>query len=131
MRMSFAWTTEALVAGLKTATRRFWTDAYARGFHKGDLVKADNRQPRFGGEQVATIRLTHEPYQQTLNQMTHEDFLKEGALWKDQTGKPLWRDRVEYQAAMLDQGKGDVVWVLEFELVEIIDPPLLRAKGGK
>ena len=38
--ISFAWTTEALIQGKKTQTRRFWKDRYAKSFKKGDLIQA-------------------------------------------------------------------------------------------
>jgi len=46
--ISFAWTTEASLAGRKTATRRCWSEGYARRFKSGDLVQAYDRNPSGG-----------------------------------------------------------------------------------
>ena len=79
--MSFAWTIEPLLAGLKTNSRRFWSDSYAQKFHKGILVQAYDKSPRCGGKRIAIIRLTAELYRQKLSKMTDEDEIKEGGLW--------------------------------------------------
>lgn len=62
MTISFAWTTPALVLGCKRVTRRDWSD---RTIHQARntilvprLVKAYDKQARFGGQHVADIRLT-------------------------------------------------------------------------
>jgi hypothetical protein len=105
--ISFAWTTRPLLERKKTVTRRCWTDDYANRFKRADLVKAYDKSPRFGGKHVATIRLTKDPYKQSLVWLTKEDLVKEGDLWES-VG--------EFISAM------DCVypWVIEFELVEII-----------
>ncbi|MBW2053822.1 MAG: ASCH domain-containing protein [Deltaproteobacteria bacterium] len=46
--VSFAWTTEALLAGRKTVTRRCWNERYAGRFKSGDLVQAYDRNPSGG-----------------------------------------------------------------------------------
>ena len=58
--ISFAWTTDALLAGRKTCTCRNWERAYAERFKAGELIAAFDRSPRFKGKQIATIRLTHD-----------------------------------------------------------------------
>lgn len=107
--ISFAWTTDALLKGRKTVTRRFWDDRYARQFHAGDQVAAYNKSPRSGGRQVATIRITREPYKQSLYDVTDRDEQLEGGLWGS---------GYEYREAMIEQGRGEMVWVIEFELVK-------------
>ena len=112
--VSFAWTMQALLDGSKTATRRFWKDSYAALFHAGDLVAAWDKSPRAHGKRVATIQLTRDPYKQSLQDMTHEDFVAEGGAWRGPNGERLWFDLAEYQEMMLAQGKGNVPWVVEF-----------------
>lgn len=56
--INFAWTTPALLAGVKTVTRRGWSAHYARQFKPGELVQAYDRNPRQGGRPVAILRLT-------------------------------------------------------------------------
>ncbi len=103
--ISFAWTTQALLPGKKTVTRRDWNDKYAKLFHKGDLVHAYDKNPRAGGKEIAIIRLTADPYKQWLHDVTDEDEIKEGGLWG--SGKA-------YQEAM---AKDREVWVIEFRLL--------------
>lgn len=55
--ISFAWTTPALLAGVKTVTRRAWNPDYARSFKPGELVLAYDRSPRVGGKKVANLEI--------------------------------------------------------------------------
>ena len=106
--ISFAWTLPDLLAGRKGATRRFWVDRHARSFREGELVTALSKDRRAGGKPVAIIKLTCDPFKQTLAKMTDADLVKEGTLW----------DSVEeFREMMLGQGKGDEPWVLEFKLI--------------
>ena len=108
MWISFAWTTQALLEGKKTVTRRDWTDSHAAKFHKGDLVDAWDKNPRSHGKKVAQILITSTPYKQWLNKITDEDELKEGGLWGS---------GVAYREAM---GVDRQVWVIEFELIKVL-----------
>lgn len=76
--ISFAWTTAALLAGEKTVSRRDWKDSWAATWHAGDLAAVFDRQPRYGGHQVATIRLTQDPYKESTRDAPDEDYEKEG-----------------------------------------------------
>jgi uncharacterized protein YqfB (UPF0267 family) len=106
--IAFAHTTPALLAGRKTVTRRAWNDDYAGKFRAGDLVQAYNRSPRFGGQRVAYIRLTADPYWERLADMPEADLAAEGGLWAT---------REEFIAAM--GGPEQTVWVIRFEVVHI------------
>jgi len=112
--ISFAWTTEALLQGKKTQTRRFWKDSYAKQFKKGEMVQAYDKNPRAGGKIVAFIRLTKDPYQQHLSDMTVENFEAEG-------GTMYWSCLFDFQFAMKQQKKGLKPWVLEFELLRVVN----------
>lgn len=114
MIVSFAWTTEALLLGRKTVTRRFWTRRYAQRFHAGDLVQAYDRSPRYRGRQVAIIRLTWDPYTQSLEDLTDEDERKEGGLW----GSAQAFREAMWGADLRDDTEPDP-FVVEFELVAI------------
>lgn len=86
MIISFAWTTEALLSGKKTCTRRRWSERYfqqwVRAWRQGRLVHdAYDRLPRAGGGKVGEIRLTCEPYRERLRDMSEEDLEAEGGLW--------------------------------------------------
>ena len=79
--ISFAWTVEPLVLGQKTCTRRNWSDDYAMRFENNDYVQAFDREPREGGQCVATIQLTCDPYKEFLMDMTDEEEKEEGGVW--------------------------------------------------
>jgi len=87
MLISFAWTTEALVEGRKTCTRRQWSERYfqqwVKAWREGRVVHdAWDRLPRAHGKKVGQIRLTCEPYRQKLLDMPVEDLEAEGGYWK-------------------------------------------------
>ena len=106
--ISFAWTTDALLAGKKTVTRRDWNSKYASGFKSGEVCSAYDKSPRYGGKKVGEVRLTKAPYKQWLRDVTDEDEKKEGGLWG--SGKA-------YQEMM---GEDRELWVVEFEITEAI-----------
>ncbi len=110
--ISFAWTTQALLEGKKTVTRRDWNDKYAESFHKGDIVQAYDRNPRSGGNKIAEIRIIKEPYKQWLHEMTDEDEVKEGGLWGSAE-----EYRKSFVSKSFSIGKDKKVWVIEFEVI--------------
>lgn len=105
--ISFAWTTQALIDGKKTVTRRDWNDKYAKTFKKGDWVQAYDKNPRSGGKRIGIIEITETPYKQWLHEVTDADEIKEGGLWG--SGKA-------YQEAM---GEDRELWVIEFKFNKI------------
>lgn len=110
--ISFSYLTPALLAGVKTVTRRDWKESFAKGFHQGDLVTAYDKNPRFGGKPVATIRLTADPYIENSMHVPNSDWVHEGFDWladHDQGEKPwqIWKDW------MLN---ARLLWVIRFEL---------------
>jgi len=124
MIISFAWTTPALLAGVKTVTRRGWTLEYGGRFHAGDLVDAWNRSPRTGrfkgAHKVATIRLTTDPHVEALGRMTEDDYRREGFEWLRANGFKATVDRI---VADWTTNPNRAVWVVAFEVVEIVATP--------
>jgi len=118
--ISFAWTTPALRAGRKTCTRRDWNDAYAARFRPGELLAAYDRSPRYGGKQVAVIRLTAAPKKESTAAAPASDYEAEGFAYLQERGlhvdglepKTLWRSWHQQPRMM---------WVVRFELVEVCD----------
>jgi len=116
--ISFAYTTPALLARRKTVTRREWKGTYARSFHAGDLVAAYDKSPRSGGHQVATIRLTCEPYPECTADIPPYDYENEGFQYMEEVGllvqgihpRIFWRS---WKSAKL------VLWVVRFRIVSI------------
>ena len=84
--ISFAWTTPAIRARVKTCTRRDWKDGYAQQFHAGDLLAGYDRSPRFQGRHIAVVRLTMAPYKEGLYQLPDSDWQEEGFEYLTQIG---------------------------------------------
>lgn len=116
MILSFAWTTDALLAGRKTCTRRVWKDVHfqrwVNAYRKGNLIHDAVDKVLFaGGKRIAKIRLTREPYRETLRDMPESDIEAEGGLWAN-----------KQEFISLFGGDPDkVVAVVRFELVEVLD----------
>ena len=114
--ISFAWTTPALLCGRKTVTRRGWKDSWARGFNRGDLVAAYDRQPRYGGQQVATIQLEEQPYKESTKLAPWSDYEAEGLAYLESIGakvdglapKTFWKAWHLFPKEM---------WVVRFSLI--------------
>lgn len=86
MIISFAWTTPAVRVGVKTCTRREWTDKYALRFKKGDLLQGYDRNPRIGGRPFCIIELTHQPVKQLYSQVPNTDWYAEGFDYMESHG---------------------------------------------
>jgi hypothetical protein len=84
--ISFGWTAPALLARRKSVTRREWEEGYARNFHAGDIVRAYDHSPRAAGKQIATIRLTHDPYLELSCCIPDDDWEREGFAYLSQQG---------------------------------------------
>lgn len=121
--ISFAWTTPALLAGRKSVTRRGWSDKHAAGFHKDDLIQAYNRSPRHGGERVAYITLTQDPYKELTFYMPDEDYDREGFKYfaenpeveVPKTFAPEDGDWLQHFNAW--RREAQYLWVIRFELL--------------
>lgn len=87
MIISFAYTTDALLAGQKTVTRRDWAPSHAAKFYPGLVVDAWSRNPRVPGArkvaeiQIVSVRL--EPVQLLLDNPDYaaSEVRAEGDLW--------------------------------------------------
>lgn len=83
MIISFAWTTEAFLLGLKTVTRRDYDDAYAARFRPGTIHDAWDRSPRAHGKKVGRLLIVsvrREPVQRMRDDRSYaiEEWRKEG-----------------------------------------------------
>ncbi len=96
----------------KTVTRRCWKDSHAKKFtnalHQHKLIKALDKDIRYGGKQIGWCRLLCAPYKEKLSSMPDADLLAEGGM-------------CESVEAFIDQYfKGDAsleVWVIRFEFI--------------
>jgi hypothetical protein len=112
MIISFAWTIDPLLAGLKTCTRRCWSETHFQRWVKAwregrHIHEAWDRLPHIGGKRRAWIRLTCEPYQERLCDMPESDVEAEGGLWAS---------KEEFISLFGDPEK--VVAVVRFELAK-------------
>jgi hypothetical protein len=86
--ISFAWTSEAYLNGLKTCTRRDWKDRHfqqwVRAYQNDHLVHDAWSNLPFvaGAEKIGRFRLACEPYRERLADMREEDLVAEGGLWE-------------------------------------------------
>lgn len=117
MIVSFNWTTDAFIAGRKTKTRRQWTDKYAKRFKTGDICKAYDKQPRFGGVQIGLIKITKDPYMQHLSDMPSSDFEAEGFAYMEEHGIEIW-GKDAHQAFEDWRCEDGYRWVVEFEKIK-------------
>lgn len=83
--LSFAMTTEELLSGRKTVTRRDWETSYMENwqqwYDEGRLVHdAYDQIPIAGGEKIGEIRLTERPYWEALRDMPESDLEAEGGM---------------------------------------------------
>jgi hypothetical protein len=87
MILSFAWTTDPFLAGLKTVTRRDWGDRtfaqWCKAWDERRLVhSAWDKNPRCKGKEVGTFILTAKPYRERLGDFPEHDLAAEGGLWE-------------------------------------------------
>jgi len=122
MLLSFTWTTDALLAGNKTCTRRCWSERTAKSWinaYKSDRLihSAWDKTPFCrGARKIADIRLTKGPYQERLADMPQSDLSAEGGLWSSKE-----------EFINLFGSPDKVVWVVRFELA--CSPGLWNSSG--
>lgn len=117
--ISFAWTTEALLVGAKTVTRRAWKDSYAFRFSQGNIVTAYDKRPDFGGKAVALLRLSQTPYKERSDKIPLVDWINEGFEYLQTRGKKV-NGRTPKDFWEEWQAKPETLWVIRFEIVELL-----------
>ena len=116
MIISYAWTTEALLAKRKKVTRRDWSREYAARFHAGAVHLAYDRNPRIGGKKVGDVQIERVPYPERLCDIPDEDFELEGLAYMEEKGTLiLGKTPREFFNAW--RSFRDVVFVVRFDLV--------------
>ncbi len=123
MIVSFAWTTDALLAGQKKRTRRSWNDDYAMKFRVAGRADAYNQLPRVGGHKVGDLN-NLSLFKQRTSLMTEEDYELEGLKYMEANGLfipvrtaegkrvPAMHPRRFFEEWRL---VNELVWVLDFE----------------
>lgn len=116
MIISYAWTTEALLAERKKVTRRDWSREYAARFRAGTAHLAYNRNPRIGGKKVGDVRIITPPYPERACDMPDEDYELEGFAYMEERGILINRlTPREYFEGW--RQRRDVLFVVRFDLV--------------
>ena len=113
--VSFAWTTKALWHG-KTVTRRHWNDDWARRWQKGDYALAYDRNPQWGGSQVALIQLTAAPYKENTANIPDEDWVNEGFEYLESIGETV-HGMTPREFWDKWHNEPEDIWVIRFEVV--------------
>lgn len=122
MIISFGWTTPALLAGVKTVTRRDWSEKHAAHFKAGQIVDAWNTSPRNvrgNPHKIATIRITQDPY--LSSNFPSEDWDREGFEYLEGIGATLDGDTPAELWHYWTHGRPSL-YVVRFELVSLEDP---------
>ena len=116
MIISYAWTTDALLAGRKKVTRREWSKEYAARFRAGTVHLAYNRNPRIGGKKVGDVRIDRVPYPERACDIPDEDYELEGFAYMEEKGIRIrdWTPREFFEAW---RQRRDVLFVVRFDLV--------------
>lgn len=125
LRISFGKTLQYLPH--KTVTRRAWKDSHAQkfinAFNQNKLLKALDKDIRYGGKQIGWCRLLCAPYKEQLAAMPEEDLQAEGGMCAS----------VEEFIKRYFKGNSNLeVWVIRFEFIELDRPaqtPTAEALG--
>ena len=95
-------------------TRRCWKDSHAKkfanAFHQNKLIKALDKDIRYGGKQIGWCRLLCGPYKEQLSAMPQNDLKAEGGMC----------DSIEQFIQRYFKGNSSLeVWVIRFEFVAL------------
>ena len=108
--LSFALTKREFLSGLKTVTRRAWSDHQFRMWV--NMWESDRRvhdawdnNPRAGGKRIGRLALTAKPYRERLGQMSEADLRAEGGMCSS----------LEEFCALIGKSPNDYVTVIRFE----------------
>lgn len=98
----------------KTVTRRSWKDNHAKkfinAFQQNKLIKALDKDIRYGGKQIGWCRLLCAPYKESLAAMPDEDLQAEGGMCSSVA---------EFVKRYFKGNSSLEVWVIRFEFIEL------------
>ena len=86
MIISYAWTTDALLAGRKSVTRRNWNPGYAAKFREGTVHDAFDHLPRAHGKKIGDVQIARVPYPERASDIPDADFEGEGLKYMEEKG---------------------------------------------
>jgi hypothetical protein len=115
LRISFGKTLQYLAG--KTVTRRNWKDSHAKkfikAFEQNKLIKALDKDIRYGGKQIGWCRLLCAPYKEQLATMPPEDLQAEGGMCSSVK---------EFVKRYFKSNSNLEVWVIRFQFIELDQP---------
>lgn len=98
----------------KTVTRRSWKDSHAQkfinAFEQNKLIKALDKDIRYGGKRIGWCRLLCAPYKEQLAAMPYEDLQAEGGMCSSVP---------EFIQRYFKGNSSQEIWVIRFEFVEL------------
>ncbi|MEG4201734.1 hypothetical protein [Microcoleus sp. Pol12A5] len=101
----------------KTVTRRCWKDSHAEkflsAFEQNKLIKALDKDIRYGGKQIGWCRLLCAPYKEELAAMPDADLEAEGGMCSSVA---------EFIQQYFKSNSSLEVWVIRFEFIELDRP---------
>jgi hypothetical protein len=115
--ISFGWTADRLLKGMKTVTRRTWKAKYAQMFinayQQGKLIQAFDKDRRYGGKLIGYLKVS-DIYQESIFDMPESDVSAEGypELSKEEFIGKFFSD--------IEGSDNHVVWVIRFEFFLLI-----------
>lgn len=114
--ISFGWTADRLLAGIKTVTRRTWGFRYANMFinayKQGKLVQAFDKDRRYKGKLIGYLKIS-DVYLESIFDMPESDVELEGfsELSKEEFIGKFFSDIEGYDSSW--------VWVIRFEFIPL------------
>jgi hypothetical protein len=106
--LSFGWTSDRLLSGRKTVTRRKWKRAWVK---KGELVQAWSKGPHRGGRKLGILRILNV----NIEYWRHDTFLHDHEAQRE--GFLNWQ---EFKRMIQDDKSKcllGTIWRIEFEPV--------------
>ncbi|MCE9500836.1 MAG: hypothetical protein K8R21_10105 [Leptospira sp.] len=116
--ISFGYTADPYIAGVKSVTRRNWLDKYALQFDPPEIFSGYDKSPRFGGKKAKESRLISLT-KEHISTMPDSDYEAEGFKWLDEHPQfihKIYKDFSSMHQFFLAWRKLDkFYWVVRFE----------------
>ena len=116
MWISFAKTTDAVIMGRKSITRRDWKVSHANRFRESQEVDFWDKNPRNYGQKMGSIILTRGPHRQNTRKLSYpDDYIAEGLAYMAEVGQLMdgWHPETFFRRW---QEQRVLLFVVEFKL---------------
>lgn len=118
MWISFAYTTDAVIMGEKSVTRRNWARSHAMKLYGSQVVDIYDKNPRIHGQNMGQIEILGSPYLQRTGKMTPDDYEREGLLWMERNCRLMNGQSPEIFFNNWIEAN-EMVYVVEFKLLNL------------